>query len=145
MGACGLGMWMGLAPFAVAQTQSEVVEPDVATPMEAPAAAVEEPAPMQAPEDMKQKQLQARVLGVDDKDLVLQIENVAVPMRVSHDTSINGETTARTRRIEARLKREFAPGQMVNVTYSMDELRNAAVSIEKQTNAPNAEGSMTPQ
>lgn len=75
------------------------------------------------------------VIGVDEKMVTVEKDGVVVAFHVDHDTTLNGTTTKRTRRIEARLERELKPGDQVSIRSERQKLVNHATSIERSTPA----------
>lgn len=115
-----------------AETHGEEMEQEGVQPEREPQAETPEP-----PEATMQ--VRARVLGVEDKSLVLDVQGVAVPVKVDRETQVAGEKIPRTRRISSHLEKEFEPGQMVNVAFAKEELENVAASIERLGGAPGAQ------
>jgi HSP20 family molecular chaperone IbpA len=77
------------------------------------------------------RKLTAKVLGVDEKNLVVDVDGYAIKLHVDHDTLLQGEMTKMDRTIEGRLNREFSLGQQVTVELERYRLENRAITITK--------------
>jgi len=79
-----------------------------------------------------QKELTGKVVGVREKDLLIQTDaqSAIIPLRVSHQTMVDGKELKKDQRIESHLKKEFQPGAEVRASFDVDKMENKAVSIE---------------
>lgn len=79
-----------------------------------------------------QKELTGKVVGVRSDDLLVQTndQGVIIPIRVSHQTMLDGKELKKDQRIESHLKKEFQPGAEVRVSFDIQKMENKAVSIE---------------
>ncbi|KFE60144.1 hypothetical protein DB31_6015 [Hyalangium minutum] len=78
-----------------------------------------------------QKELTGRVVGVKSDDLLVESEQGAIiPLRVSHQTMVDGKELKKDQRIESHLKKEFQPGAEVRASFGIEKMENKAVSIE---------------
>lgn len=86
----------------------------------------------------EQKEISGRVLGTHRETLFLEGENgVAIPVRVSHQTNIEGKRIRRGERVESHLRREFPPGEEVRASFSLvrtreGRLENVATELQKK-------------
>lgn len=80
-----------------------------------------------------QKELNGTVVGVKEKDLLVRLDedpNPIVPLRVDHQTHLDGKTLKKDQRIESHLKKEFSPGAEVRASFDVEKMENKAISIE---------------
>ena len=69
---------------------------------------------------------------------VLYIEGAqgeAIPLRVTHETKLDGQALKRDQRIESHLKKEFQPGEEVRASFEIKterrgELENVATTLD---------------
>ena len=84
------------------------------------------------------KEITGTVLGVEGKTLWIEgDQGAAIPVRVTHQTELDGQKLKKDQRIESHLKKQFQPGEEVRASFKLDKKHlgkeeNAAVSIEKQ-------------
>lgn len=97
------------------------------------AAAQDQPA-----QGQETKEISGTVLGVEGKTLWIEgDQGAAIPVRVTHQTQLEGQRLKRDQRIEPHLKKQFQPGEEVRASFTLNKKHlgkeeNAAVSIEKQ-------------
>lgn len=79
-----------------------------------------------------QKELTGKVVGVRSDDLLVQTDDqgAIIPLRVSHQTMVDGKELKKDQRIESHLKKEFQPGAEVRASFDIQKMENKAVSIE---------------
>ncbi len=100
----------------------------------------------QMTEPGKQIELTGRVLSVEEKTVWIEGEKgEAVPLRVTHETSLQGQHLKKDQRIESHLHRQFQPGEEVRASFQVQKERagkyeNRAVSIEKSTGGAGHQG-----
>lgn len=82
-------------------------------------------------------EMTGKVLSVHERTIYLEgAQGEAVPIRVTHETTLNGERLRRDSRIEHRLREDFQPGEEVRTSFEPHRERegryeNRAVSVEK--------------
>lgn len=94
----------------------------------------------QAQEQMQgeQKELTGKVLSSHEKELYIQGEDgAAVPIRITHQTELEGKRLKKDQRVESHLKKEFRPGEEVRTSFTVrtdkrGKSENLATSVEKQ-------------
>jgi hypothetical protein len=87
---------------------------------------------MQQGQTQGQKELTGKVVGVKEMDLLIQTDDQSaiIPLRVSHQTMLDGKELKKDQRIESHLKKEFQPGAEVRASFDIEKMENKAVSIE---------------
>lgn len=87
---------------------------------------------MQGQMQQGQKELTGKVVGVKADDLLVQTDDqgAIIPLRVSHQTMVDGKELKKDQRIESHLKKEFQPGAEVRASFDTEKMENKAVSIE---------------
>lgn len=86
---------------------------------------------MQGAMQQGQKELTGKVVGVKADDLLVESDQGAIiPLRVSHQTMVDGKELKKDQRIESHLKKEFMPGAEVRASFDIEKMENKAVSIE---------------
>ncbi len=94
--------------------------------------------PMQGQEMGEQKEISGKVLGMHEKTLYIEDEKgAALPIQVTHETSLAGTHIKKDQRIESHLKKSFQPGEEVRTSFKVEKHRdgkveNVATSVEKQ-------------
>lgn len=128
------------SPSASAPTGEQATVPDETATQEQAEAAQREMEAMMADEIERrveaagkapEKRVFGKVLAIEKEDLILDIGGAALPVRVDRSTRIEGSTTPAGERITARLREEFPAGQLVSVTYDLQETRNVALAIDE--------------
>ncbi|MEW5854061.1 MAG: hypothetical protein AB2A00_35125 [Myxococcota bacterium] len=91
----------------------------------------EQPA-AQAAEQLGLKEVTGRVIDVKEDHLILDINGVATPFYVHHETMLQGKRTKVDQPIHHQLKKDFKAGDNVTVSYELRKDRNHAMSINKR-------------
>ena len=94
--------------------------------------------PMKGQEMGEQKEISGKILGMHEKTVFIEDEKgAALPIQVTHETSLAGTHLKMDQRVESHLKKQFQPGEEVRTSFKVEKHRdgkveNVATSIEKQ-------------
>ncbi len=86
---------------------------------------------VEAAEQAPEKRVFGKVIGVTQEQIILDIGGAALPVTVDRDTKIEGAAIPASKQIQAHIRSEFQPGQLISVTYDLKNMKNIALSIEE--------------
>ncbi|MGZ3458712.1 MAG: hypothetical protein ACXU86_09420 [Archangium sp.] len=81
-----------------------------------------------------QKELNGTVIGVKKDDILVRADDngAIVPLKVNHQTQLDGKMLKKGESIESHLKKEFSPGAEVRASFDLNKMENQAVTIDRK-------------